>query len=139
MSNGNQSLQRIRWAVRATLAFAVGASVAANILHADRNPISEAIAAWPPLALLLTGTIVEEPERPLCVLQSRQCGQAHHLVDGSAAGQRGGGELENFLAAAVDRRDAKGRGVIVAEGIPILDVMEVRLDVRPEGCGKLII
>jgi hypothetical protein len=47
-------LKRIRWAVRATLMLGVAASVAANILHADNNPISQAISAWPPLALLLT-------------------------------------------------------------------------------------
>jgi hypothetical protein len=51
-------LRRIRWAVRATLTFGVAASVAANILHAQRNPISETIAAWPPLALLLTIELV---------------------------------------------------------------------------------
>jgi hypothetical protein len=44
--------------VRATLTFGVAASVAANILHAQRNPISETIAAWPPLALLLTIELV---------------------------------------------------------------------------------
>jgi hypothetical protein len=32
----------------------VAASVAANILHARQNPISQTIAAWPPCALLLT-------------------------------------------------------------------------------------
>jgi hypothetical protein len=32
--------------------------VAANILHANRNPISEAIAGWPPVALLLTVELV---------------------------------------------------------------------------------
>src|SRR5215472_14174205 len=32
----------------------VAASVAANILHARPNPISQTISAWPPLALLLT-------------------------------------------------------------------------------------
>ncbi len=47
-------LRRIRWAVRATLTLGVAASVVANILHARHNPISQAIAAWPPLALLLT-------------------------------------------------------------------------------------
>ncbi len=47
-------LKRIRWAVRATLFLGVAASVAANILHANHNPISQAISAWPPLALLLT-------------------------------------------------------------------------------------
>ena len=47
-------LRRIRWAVRAALILGVAASVAANVLHARPNPISQAIAAWPPLALLLT-------------------------------------------------------------------------------------
>jgi hypothetical protein len=47
-------LRRIRWAVRATLLLGVAASVAANVLHALPNPISQAISAWPPLALLLT-------------------------------------------------------------------------------------
>jgi hypothetical protein len=47
-------LRRIRWAVRAALTLGVAASVAANVLHARPNPISQAIAAWPPLALLLT-------------------------------------------------------------------------------------
>jgi hypothetical protein len=48
----------LRWAVRATLTIGVAASVAANILHAAHNPISQAIAAWPPLALLLTVELV---------------------------------------------------------------------------------
>jgi hypothetical protein len=47
-------LIRIRWAVRATLILGVAASIAANVLHADNNPISQIISAWPPLALLLT-------------------------------------------------------------------------------------
>jgi hypothetical protein len=47
-------LRRVRWAVRATLTLGVATSVMANILHAQDNPISQAIAAWPPLALLLT-------------------------------------------------------------------------------------
>lgn len=47
-------LRRVRWAIRATLLLGVAASVAANILHAEPNPISQVIAAWPPLALLLT-------------------------------------------------------------------------------------
>jgi len=36
----------------------VAASVAANILHAEPNPISQVIAAWPPLALLLTVELI---------------------------------------------------------------------------------
>jgi hypothetical protein len=44
--------------VRATLACGVAASVAANILHANPNLISQTIAGWPPLALLLTVELV---------------------------------------------------------------------------------
>nr|WP_244167682.1 DUF2637 domain-containing protein [Micromonospora chaiyaphumensis] len=51
-------LQRLRWAVRASLALGVVASVAANVLHARPNPISQLIAAWPPLALLLTVELI---------------------------------------------------------------------------------
>ena len=51
-------LKRVRWAVRMTLILGVAASVVANILHARENPISQAIAAWPPLALLLTVELI---------------------------------------------------------------------------------
>ncbi|MGC9668500.1 DUF2637 domain-containing protein [Planosporangium sp. 12N6] len=51
-------LRRLRWAVRATLTLGVAASVAANILHAQPNPVSKVIAAWPPLALLLTVELI---------------------------------------------------------------------------------
>jgi hypothetical protein len=51
-------LRRLRWAVRATLTLGVAASVAANILHARPNPVSQLIAAWPPLALLLTVELI---------------------------------------------------------------------------------
>jgi hypothetical protein len=46
--------RRIRWGVRATLVLGVVASTVANVLHAEDNPISQTIAAWPPLALLAT-------------------------------------------------------------------------------------
>src|SRR6266700_5911761 len=55
---GVAQLRRFQWAVRATLAVGVAASVCANVLHARDNPISQAIAAWPPLALLLTVELV---------------------------------------------------------------------------------
>lgn len=51
-------LRRVRWGVRAALLLGVATSVAANILHARQNPISQAIAAWPPLALLLTVELI---------------------------------------------------------------------------------
>ena len=43
---------------RMTLVLGVAASVVANVLHAQDNPISQAIAAWPPLALLLTVELI---------------------------------------------------------------------------------
>ena len=52
------SLRRLRWAVRGVLLLGVSASVAANVLHANPNPISQTIAAWPPLALLLTVELI---------------------------------------------------------------------------------
>ncbi len=52
------TLRRIRMLARLTLALGVAASIAANVLHARHNPISQAIAAWPPLALLLTVELV---------------------------------------------------------------------------------
>jgi Protein of unknown function (DUF2637) len=51
-------LRRIRWATRLTLAFGVTASGIANVLHAEPNPISRTISAWPPLALLLTVELI---------------------------------------------------------------------------------
>ena len=53
-----RQLRHVRWAVRAALTLGVAASVAANILHANPNPISQTIAAWPPLALLLTVELI---------------------------------------------------------------------------------
>jgi DNA-binding transcriptional ArsR family regulator len=44
--------------VRAALSLGVATSVAANVLHALPNPISQAIAAWPPLALMLTVELI---------------------------------------------------------------------------------
>lgn len=52
------SLRSLRWAVRGVLVLGMSASVAANVLHADPNPISKTIAAWPPIALLLAIELV---------------------------------------------------------------------------------
>lgn len=51
-------LRRIRWGTRAVLLLGIAASIAANVLHADPNPVSQLIAAWPPVALLLTVDLV---------------------------------------------------------------------------------
>jgi hypothetical protein len=53
-----RQLRRVRWAVRVTLTLGVSASVAANILHAQPSLIAQVIAAWPPLALLLTVELI---------------------------------------------------------------------------------
>ncbi len=51
-------LRRLRWIVRMALTLGVTASIAANVLHARDNLISQTIAAWPPLALLLTVELI---------------------------------------------------------------------------------
>jgi hypothetical protein len=51
-------LRRLRWAVRAVLLAGVAASVAANVLHATPHPVSQVIAAWPPLALLVSVELI---------------------------------------------------------------------------------
>ena len=53
-----KQLKRLRWAVRVVLTIGVAASVAANILHANPNLISQTIAAWPSLSFLLTVELV---------------------------------------------------------------------------------
>jgi hypothetical protein len=68
------ALRRVRWAVRATLTLGVAASVAANILHALPNPISQAIAAWPPLALLLTVELISRVPMHRRVLAAARLG-----------------------------------------------------------------
>ncbi|MDQ1295510.1 MAG: hypothetical protein QG608_3395 [Actinomycetota bacterium] len=51
---GTEHLYRVRSAVRAILVLGVAASVTANVLHAEPSPVGRSIAAWPPVALLLT-------------------------------------------------------------------------------------
>jgi hypothetical protein len=65
-------LRRLRWAVRAVLTLGVAASIAANVLHARPNLISQIIAAWPPVALLLTVELISRVpahRRSLAVLR----------------------------------------------------------------------
>lgn len=53
-----QRLRRVRWVVRGIGLLGIAASIAANVLHADPNPISQAIAAWPPIAFVLTVELI---------------------------------------------------------------------------------
>ncbi|MCO1593779.1 DUF2637 domain-containing protein [Micromonospora sp. RHAY321] len=65
-------LRRLRWAVRGVLALGVAASIAANVLHARPNPVSQVISAWPPLALMLTVELISRVpthQRMLAVLR----------------------------------------------------------------------
>jgi len=81
---GVAQLRRFQWAVRATLAVGVAASVCANVLHARDNPISQTIAAWPPLALLLTVELVSRvPMHRRGLALARICGTA--VIAGIAA------------------------------------------------------
>ncbi|MCX5122022.1 DUF2637 domain-containing protein [Micromonospora sp. NBC_00362] len=53
-----RQLRQLRWGVRTVLALGIAASIAANVLHARPNPISQVISAWPPLALMLTVELI---------------------------------------------------------------------------------
>jgi len=74
------ALRRVRWAVRATLTLGVAASVAANVLHALPNPISQAIAAWPPLALLLTVELISRVPMHRRLLAAARLGATAGIV-----------------------------------------------------------
>ncbi|MCY1144000.1 DUF2637 domain-containing protein [Actinoplanes sp. Pm04-4] len=74
----------MRWAVRATLGLGVTVSIAANVLHARDNPVSQAIAGWPPIALLLTVELISRiPASSRGLAAVRICATA--LVAGIAA------------------------------------------------------
>ncbi|WP_433299670.1 DUF2637 domain-containing protein [Actinoplanes sp. CA-030573] len=51
-------LRRIGWGTRGVFALGISASLAGNVLHAADNPVSKAISAWSPLALLLTVELI---------------------------------------------------------------------------------
>src|SRR6266498_3401959 len=79
-----RQLRRFQWAVRATLAVGVAASVSANVLHAQDNLIAQTIAAWPPLALLITVELVSRvPMHRRGLALARICGTA--VIAGIAA------------------------------------------------------
>ena len=52
------SLRRVRVGVSLVLSLGVAASIVANVLHAQPTLVGRAIAAWPPLALLLTVELI---------------------------------------------------------------------------------
>jgi hypothetical protein len=70
-------LPGIRWGVRGVLMLGVVASTIANILHAEPNGISRTIAAWPPLALLLTIELISRiPVHRVWLAATRLCAAA---------------------------------------------------------------
>ena len=46
-------LRRVQWVLRAALVFALAISMAANVLHAEQDPIAQGVAAWSPVALFV--------------------------------------------------------------------------------------
>jgi hypothetical protein len=58
MTQDLKRLKRIGWGVRAVFALGIAASLAGNVLHAADNVISQAIAAWSPVALLLAVELI---------------------------------------------------------------------------------
>jgi hypothetical protein len=51
-------LKRVSWGTRGVFALGIAASLAGNVLHAADNPVSKAISAWSPLALLLAVELI---------------------------------------------------------------------------------
>ncbi|GAB2626303.1 hypothetical protein GCM10027087_81290 [Paractinoplanes abujensis] len=51
-------LKRIGWGTRGVFALGIAASLAGNVLHAADSPVSKAISAWSPLALLLAVELI---------------------------------------------------------------------------------
>ncbi|MFF5297246.1 DUF2637 domain-containing protein [Paractinoplanes globisporus] len=58
MTKDIHQLKRIGWGTRGVFALGISASLAGNVLHAADNPVSKAISAWSPLALLLTVELI---------------------------------------------------------------------------------
>ena len=58
MTQDMNRLKRIGWGVRGVFTLGIAASLAGNVLHAADNPISKAISAWSPLALLLAVELI---------------------------------------------------------------------------------
>ena len=77
-------LHRIRHGARATLILGIGASLAANMLAADPSIIGRIIAAWSPVALLLTVELLSRvPAAPGWLSRIRVAAAA--LIAGIAA------------------------------------------------------
>ncbi|WP_433301045.1 DUF2637 domain-containing protein [Actinoplanes sp. CA-030573] len=58
MTQDIKRLRRIGWGVRGVFVLGIAASLAGNVLHAADNPVSKAISAWSPLALLLAVELI---------------------------------------------------------------------------------
>ncbi|MGY3516514.1 DUF2637 domain-containing protein [Micromonospora sp. PTRAS2] len=129
-------LQRMQWAVRATLALGVAASVTANILHAQPNPISQAIAAWPPMALLITVELVTRVpvhRRSLGVIRVVAASAIaaiaawisyHHMV-GVVARYGETGTVPYLLPLSVD-------GLIIVASVSLVELAARRREAEPQ-------
>src|SRR4051794_69563 len=73
--------RRVQLGVRAVLALAVAASITANVLHAQPTLVGRSIAAWPPLALLLTVELISRVP-----VHSRRLAALRVLATGCIAG-----------------------------------------------------
>lgn len=58
MNRTKEVLTRLRWGVRAVMGFGIAASITANALHANGNPISIGISVAPPIILALAFEMV---------------------------------------------------------------------------------
>lgn len=126
-------LRRLQWAVRATLTLGVAASVTANVLHAQPNPIAQAIAAWPPLALLITVELVSRIpvyRKALgvvriistCVIAAIAAWVSYHHMMGVATRYGEVGAAPYLLPLSVD-------GLIVVASVSLVELAGRRRDI----------
>lgn len=119
-------LHRVRRGVRAALALGVAASVGGNILHAEPTFVGRAIAAWSPLALLLTVELISRVpvnDPLLAVLRRLATGviagiaawvSYWHMV--SVAGHNGEGIMSaHLLPLSVD-------GLVVVASVSLVEI-----------------
>jgi hypothetical protein len=125
-------LRRLQWAVRATLTLGVAASVTANVLHAKPNLIAQAIAAWPPLALLITVELVSRIpvyRKALgvvrivstCVIAAIAAWVSYHHMMGVVARYGETGTVPYLLPLSVD-------GLIVVASVSLVELAGRRRD-----------
>jgi hypothetical protein len=137
-----ERLRRVQWVLRAALVFALLISTAANVLHAEHDPIARGVAGWSPVALFVAiEVMMRVPIRSRVRAGIRIC--ATILIAGIAAwtsywhmvgvvGRYESGLVPYLMPVSVD-------GLIIVLSVSLFDVasqIRERLDIT-EASGSL--